>query len=116
MKKQLLASLAFISVTAQSALAIPPTNRAQAMFAYKGMTAAMLCVIESGLMPKKLAFASLEQSVEQNGIEWLHQESKTWTAEQDQEFYKGVQKFTEAVGGCKGLFRMSAAYMEDMTE
>ena len=114
MKTVLLSTVGVLSLTAHSALAIPPTNRAQAMFA-QGMTAAT-SAINSGLMSRKLAFASLEESAKDSGIEWLHQESQTWTPEQDREFFQGVQKFTEAVGGCKGLFRMSAAYMEDMAE
>ena len=84
------------------------------MIMFTSMTAGMVCSLQSGLITKRLAEVTLQETMEQHGVKWLYDEARTWTPDQEQKFFKRVKNFTEMVGGCDGLFRMSAAYIEQM--
>ena len=104
------------STFTQQAQALPQVSREQAMVMFTGMTAGMLCSVDSGIISEKLAEVTLQETTKQHGIEWLYEETRSWTEEQNRRFFKRVENLTEMVGGCQGLFRMSAAYLEQMGE
>ena len=112
--KALIVSLITAWLSMQPALAAPQANREQAMMMFTGMTAGMVCSMQSGLVSTKLAEVTLQETMEQHGIRWLYDEARTWTPDQERRFFKRVENLTETVGGCEGLFRMSAAYLDQM--
>ena len=114
--KKLFATIFAILATITPSNAAPQASREQAMVMFTGMTAGMICSVDSGLISEKLAEVTLQETTIQHGIEWLYEETRSWTEEQNRRFFKRVENLIEMVGGCEALFRMSAAYLEEMRQ